>query len=146
MGTNGRVVIYAAGFSAYISKIAAEAFVKDDPTLGIKVYDARFVKPLDSSTIKHEIGSCEAFITVEENVLAGGFGSAVLECIMDSGRTCGTPIYRVGIEDRFIEHGSQAELRAEARIDIQAVYETIKKAAVKRSWAKKSENQNPINY
>jgi len=140
------VVIYAIGFSAYIAKIAAEEFVKDNPGIGIKVYDARFVKPLDRDIILSEAAVCSSFITVEENVVAGGFGSAVLECIVEANKTCDVPFYMLGISDGFIEHGTQAELRSEAKIDIKAVYDTIQKTAGKRSWPQRSENQNPIHH
>mgnify|MGYP001810068275 CR=1 FL=1 len=140
------IVIYAIGFSAYISKIAAEEFVRDNPNAKIKVYDARFIKPLDTDLILKEAKRAKAFISVEENVLAGGFGSAVLECIIDANKTCDVPFYRIGIEDRFIDHATQAELRSEANIDVKAVYEEIKKAIGKEIWVQRSENQNHLHH
>jgi len=140
------VVIYAIGFSAYVSKVAAETFIKDNPDVGIKIYDARFVKPLDKELILFEAATCSSFITVEENVIAGGFGSAVLECIVEANKTCDVPFQMLGVSDKFIEHGTQAQLRSEAKIDIQAVYEAINRAAGKRAWTQRSENQNPIHH
>ena len=75
------------------------------------VVDARFVKPLDSDLIlplAHRIGRV---LTVEENALAGGFGSAVLEMFEEHDER---PVHvrRLGVRDVFVEHGSQAELRA----------------------------------
>ncbi|MEI6079353.1 MAG: 1-deoxy-D-xylulose-5-phosphate synthase [bacterium] len=140
------LIIYAAGYSAYIAKVAAEEFVKTNPNVGIKVYDARFIKPLDKETILSEVLNCSGFITVEENMLSGGFGSAVLECVVDKYKTCDVPFYRIGIEDKFIEQGTQSELRAEARVDVQAVYDTIKEAIGKKVWTQVSENQNPIQH
>ncbi|MEI6093058.1 MAG: transketolase C-terminal domain-containing protein, partial [bacterium] len=140
------VVIYAIGFSAYIAKVAAEEFVRDNPNSKIKVYDARFIKPLDNELILKEVKRARSFISVEENVLAGGFGSAVLECIIDANKTCEVPFYRLGIEDRFIDHGTQAELRSEANIDVKAVYEEIKKAIGKEIWVQRPQNQSQIHH
>ncbi len=75
------------------------------------VVDARFVKPLDADLIlplAHRIGRV---LTVEENALAGGFGSAVLEMFEEHDERPGH-VRRLGIRDVFVEHGSQAELRA----------------------------------
>ena len=93
-----------------------------------------------------EAATCSCFITVEENVIAGGFGSAVLECIIEANKTCDVPFQMLGVSDKFMEHGTQAELRSEAKIDIQAVYEAIHRAAGKRAWTQRPENQNPIHH
>ncbi|MFO7911214.1 MAG: transketolase C-terminal domain-containing protein [Desulfotignum sp.] len=67
-----------------------------------------------------QAGKCKKIITVEEHVLAGGFGSAVLELFMDKGLTdlC---VKRIGIDDCFVEHGSQKVLRKDYNIDAAAV-------------------------
>ena len=59
-------------------------------------------------------------VTVEEHVLAGGFGSAILELISDNA-VFGCRVNRVGINDEFVEHGSQNELRKDYGIDARAV-------------------------
>ena len=59
-------------------------------------------------------------VTIEEHVLAGGFGSAILELICDN-ELSGCRVKRVGIDDVFVEHGSQNELRKDYGIDVQAV-------------------------
>ena len=65
-------------------------------------------------------------ITVEENVLAGGFGSAVLEGLADRGIT-GFNLNRIGIPDQFIEHGSQQFLRTKYGIDAQGIAQAARK-------------------
>jgi 1-deoxy-D-xylulose-5-phosphate synthase len=75
------------------------------------VVDARFVKPLDGELILPLVHRIGRVITVEENVLAGGFGSAVLELLEENGEQP-QQFRRIGIRDRFVEHGTPAELRA----------------------------------
>ena len=84
------------------------------------VVNARFVKPLDKELILELTGKFKKVVTVEEHVLAGGFGSAVLELVNDECiENC--RILRVGIKDEFVEHGSQKELRRDYGIDANAV-------------------------
>lgn len=75
------------------------------------VYDMRFVKPLDTALLAEVFGRFDRVITVEDGCLMGGFGSAVVEWAMDNGHTA--HIKRLGIPDRFIDHGSPSELTAE---------------------------------
>lgn len=74
------------------------------------VINARFVKPLDAECIVHHAGRTGRLVTVEENVLAGGFGSAVLE-LMESAKLSDIKVKCLGIPDVFVEHGSQPLLR-----------------------------------
>jgi len=90
------------------------------------VVDCRFVKPLDVSLITHLVSEIPYVVTVEENALQGGFGSAVLECLCDQGISH-FQVERVGIEDVFVEHGRQECLRADYGIDAAAIF----KAAVR---------------
>ncbi len=84
------------------------------------VINARFVKPLDSEMILEAARNTGVLLTVEENALAGGFGSAVLELLESEGLT-GIKIKRIGIPDRFIEHGSQAQLRKDLGLDADGI-------------------------
>ncbi len=84
------------------------------------VINARFVKPLDQTLLLAKAAGLKRIITVEEHVLAGGFGSAVLELFMDHGLT-DLHVKRIGIDDCFVEHGPQAVLKKEYRIDASAV-------------------------
>lgn len=87
------------------------------------VVNARFVKPLDRELILDLAARIGRLVTVEENVLAGGFGSGVLELLEGAGRST-TPVHRLGIPDRFVEHGSQAALRAHYRLDAAGICQT----------------------
>lgn len=73
------------------------------------VINARFVKPLDTACILDAAKASSALITMEENVLAGGFGSAVLEAVSDAGMQ--TPVLRLGLPDAFIAHGDTGRLK-----------------------------------
>ena len=71
--------------------------------------DPRFLKPLDRDLILEKVAKAPALLTVEEGVLHGGFGSAVLELLADEGLAC-LKVERMGIPDSFVEHGTRAEL------------------------------------
>ena len=81
------------------------------------VVNCRFVKPLDADLICSLAEKIPRIITVEENVRQGGFGSAVLETLSESGFT-GIHVERIGIADVFVEHGPQKVLRSEYGIDV----------------------------
>ncbi|MEJ2097631.1 MAG: 1-deoxy-D-xylulose-5-phosphate synthase, partial [Deltaproteobacteria bacterium] len=84
------------------------------------VVNCRFVKPLDVDLIAELAQKTRRIITVEENVLQGGFGSAVLECLNDRGISdCN--VKRIGVGDTFVEHGAQNLLRAKYGLDANAV-------------------------
>jgi 1-deoxy-D-xylulose-5-phosphate synthase len=84
------------------------------------VVNARFVKPLDGELIGSLVSQCRRLITVEENVLQGGFGSAVLELLEEKGIT-GVEVKRLGIPDVFVEHGPQDSLRHKYGIDAEGI-------------------------
>lgn len=86
----------------------ASRFLEQDG-ISAGVIDARFVKPLDESMIKHIAKHTGIIVTVEDHVLSGGFGSAVLECI-NSANLNWVKILRLGFPDKFIEHGSRTKL------------------------------------
>jgi 1-deoxy-D-xylulose-5-phosphate synthase len=85
---------------------------QDLAPLGIDaaVVNARFVKPLDTELLAELLARVPLAITIEDHVIAGGFGSAVLEFLADAGMT-DVVVKRVGVPDRFIPHGTQPELR-----------------------------------
>lgn len=90
------------------------------------VVNARFVKPLDRELILKVAATTGALLTVEENALAGGFGSAILE-LLESAGVAGIRIKRIGIPDRFIEQGSQAQLRADLGLDAAGIAASARK-------------------
>jgi len=96
------------------AQAALELF--EESGLNVAVYNARFVKPLPAEELLALAGRFTKILTVEENVLQGGFGSAVLELFCDAGILNGQKIVRLGIPDHFVEHGPQAALREMAGI------------------------------
>jgi len=84
------------------------------------IINARFVKPLDSDLIIEYVKKIKKIIIVEDHVLDGGFGSAVIEILTDKGVT-GFFLKRIGIKNRFVEHGPQDVLRKDYEIDYAAI-------------------------
>ena len=84
----------------------------------VAVINARFAKPVDADCITHFAESCELLVTMEDHVLAGGFGSAVLECLNE--HDLATPVVRVGWPDHFIEHGKVDDLRRVYGVNAEA--------------------------
>ena len=83
------------------------------------VMDARFAKPLDEELIL-QAAAAGPIVTIEENVLAGGFGAAVVELLLDRG-VCTAGVRRLGIPDRFISHGSREKLWADIGMDAAGI-------------------------
>lgn len=88
-------------------------------------YDMRFVKPLDGELLHKVFGKYKKVVTLEDGCLMGGFGSAVLEWMMDHGYH--SQVRRLGIPDEVIEHGEQEQLHRECGFDPQGIAETVKK-------------------
>ncbi|MFZ0242030.1 MAG: 1-deoxy-D-xylulose-5-phosphate synthase [Desulfobacterales bacterium] len=116
--TGADVLILAVGRPVN-EALAAQRLLADEG-IAATVVNCRFIKPLDAELIARLAEKIPRVITVEENVLSGGFGSAVLECLTDLGLT-GCAFKRIGIADAFVEHGSQAFLRSRYGIDAAAI-------------------------
>ena len=101
-----------------ISQLAAEG-----SSLSVAHYDMRFCKPLDTEVLESVSQRFSRIVTVEDGQLAGGFGSAVLEWLSDNDKT--TRVRRIGLPDRFIEHGTVNELRHIAGTDIESIKQAI---------------------
>lgn len=86
-------------------------------------YDMRFVKPLDTLLLHEIFSKFDKVITVEDGCLMGGFGSAVLEFMVD--QKYQAEVIRLGIPDEYIHHGTQEELWAECGFDTAAIVKTI---------------------
>ncbi|RUO40114.1 1-deoxy-D-xylulose-5-phosphate synthase [Aliidiomarina taiwanensis] len=91
--------------------------------LDATLIDMRFVKPLDEAIVRELAGSHELLVTVEENAIAGGAGSAVLEFMQSEGLS--TPALLIGLPDKFIRHGTQGEIREELGLDAQSMLKRI---------------------
>ncbi len=103
------VLILAIGRTVGEALQAREILLKEGITTTL--VNARFIKPMDSDTICSLAKMIPRIVTVEENVLQGGFGSAVLECLSDNA-VSGYRLTRLGISDTFVEHGPQSLLRS----------------------------------
>jgi 1-deoxy-D-xylulose-5-phosphate synthase len=88
------------------------------------VVDMRFVKPLDVDLVCRLARECDALVTVEENVVAGGAGSAVGEALAAEGVEA--PLLHLGLPDRFIDHGDPAALLAAAGLDATGIAAAIR--------------------
>ena len=111
--------------------LAFGAMVKSAETIGERldatVVNMRFVKPLDEELVLRLAGTHGALVTIEENAVAGGAGSAVIELLANCAN--GLPTLTLGIPDHFIEHGSREDCLAEAELDLGGL-----EAAVRRWW------------
>jgi 1-deoxy-D-xylulose-5-phosphate synthase len=88
-------------------------------------YDMRFAKPLDSILLHEVFGKFDKIITLEDGSIIGGIGSAIIEFMADHGYSA--QIKRLGIPDKYIEHGTQDELHAECNMDKTAILNAVKK-------------------
>ncbi|MEH6532275.1 MAG: 1-deoxy-D-xylulose-5-phosphate synthase [Photobacterium frigidiphilum] len=92
--------------------------------LNATVADMRFVKPLDEALILELAANHDVLVTVEENAIAGGAGSGVIEFIMKS--KCLKPVLNIGLPDRFVEQGTQQELHTALEIDAAGIEKQIR--------------------
>jgi 1-deoxy-D-xylulose-5-phosphate synthase len=112
------ILILAVGRG--VQEALAAAGELKEKGISAAVVNARFIKPLDADLILRMADRAKALITVEDHVLHGGFGSAVLELLADAGRTH-LRIKRIGIQDTFVEHGAQDLLRKAYNVDATAI-------------------------
>ena len=108
-----------------IGNTAARAIsrVEEETGCSITHYDLRFLKPLDEEML-HEIGkNFRRIVTIEDGVLKGGMGSAILEFMSDNGYT--PQVKRLGLPDRFIQHGPVKDLHALCGTDETGIYQVL---------------------
>jgi 1-deoxy-D-xylulose-5-phosphate synthase len=98
-------------------------------------YDMRFVSPLDKNVLYSVFKNFKYILTVEDGVLKGGFGSAVIEFMSDNGYT--SEVKRLGIPDYFVEHGTQDELQRECGFDAEGIEVAIREILVKKEGEKR---------
>jgi len=118
------ILIVAIGSTVYPSLRAAERLA--DAGIRAAVINSRFLKPLDGTLLCDWAKRTGKVLTVEENVLQGGFGSAVLELFQERG-LISVRVKRLGIPDIFLEHGPQALLREKYGIDENGIIKGVKK-------------------
>ena len=112
------LTIVAIGSTVMPAVNAAEKLAEQG--ISAAVVNARFIKPLDTDLILGQAKTTGRIMTVEENVLQGGFGSAVLELLQDHGMYQ-VKVKRLGIADQYIEQGSQSQLRKDVGIDSEGI-------------------------
>ncbi|PIF06624.1 MAG: 1-deoxy-D-xylulose-5-phosphate synthase [Draconibacterium sp.] len=117
------VALVTIGKSGVYANRAVKSLEKKE--ISAAHYDMRFVKPLDTELLKEIFEKHSKVITIEDGVIQGGFGSAVLEFMVENGYTA--KIKLLGIPDRFIEHGTPEELYCECGIDTHGITKTVVK-------------------
>jgi 1-deoxy-D-xylulose-5-phosphate synthase len=114
--------------------LASEALDRlDAENIEIEHWDMRFVKPLDADCLHAIFRNFKKFITVEDGVISGGFGSAVIEFMSDNGYNA--QVKRMGVPDNFVEHGTQAELYKECGFDADSIYASVKQMISKKVYS-----------
>jgi 1-deoxy-D-xylulose-5-phosphate synthase len=119
------------GYGSGVGKALEAADILAEHGLSVTVADARFAKPIDVGLAAQLAAEHELLVTVEEGVLAGGFGSAVWERLSDAGLA--PRILRVGLPDRYVTHGSPRLLHEEVGFTGQRIAERIESAVAEYS-------------
>ncbi|MEG6585643.1 1-deoxy-D-xylulose-5-phosphate synthase [Dendrosporobacter sp. 1207_IL3150] len=117
------LVFLAVGAMVEQCSIASELLAQHGIKAG--VVNARFVKPIDEELIRKLSREVGIFVTVEDNALAGGFGSAVLEYINSSNMNW-VKVLRLGIPDKFIEHGTRNQLLAKYELNAEGIANSVR--------------------
>ncbi|TKJ31920.1 1-deoxy-D-xylulose-5-phosphate synthase [bacterium (candidate division B38) B3_B38] len=131
------VAILAIGRMVHCSVQAAERLSEDG--IEATVVNARFVKPLDEELIVRLTSRIPRLVTVEENALKGGFGSAVLELLEEKGLNR-VMVHRIGIPDEIVPHGDTTFLLSKYGLDEKGIYQQIKKLLAEQLKVKKVAN------
>ncbi len=118
----------AVGSRVYPAMAAAEEF-KELTGLCPTIFDARWVKPLPEKQLLELARANKKLLLLEENALAGGFGSAVLEFLSDHDALAGCTVRRLGIADSFVTHGAAKILRHFCSIDTESILKTMRALA-----------------
>lgn len=105
------------GYAAKVRSILAEQGIS------CAHVNARFISPLDSACILQQATATRLIVTLEDHVIAGGFGSAVMELLNE--HAAATPVLRIGWPNQFIEHGSEAQLRSKYGLTPEAIANRI---------------------
>ena len=121
-GEHDRVAIFALG--ALVPMAQEVAAKLEGEGISAAVINARFAKPIDTAMLEFYARTVDALVTMEDHVLQGGFGSAMLEELNNLGLA--TPVVRLGWPDQFIEHGKPEALRTKYGISVEAALQRLK--------------------
>jgi len=116
------LAVLAIGDTVVPSRKAADALAEKG--IEVEVVNMRFVKPLDEDMLRSVAARFKKILTIEHNTVLGGFGSAVSEFLV-SERVSGVEMQHHGLPDRFVDHGSPAELAAEVGLDPAGISRVI---------------------
>ena len=136
-GESDRVAIFALGSLVPLAGDIARQLEAEG--ISSAVINARFAKPIDAEMLEFFARSVDVILTLEDHVLKGGFGSAVLEELSDM--RIATPVVRIGWPDRFIEHGEPQALRAKYGITAEAALEKLRPYLESHSPARPASTQ-----
>jgi 1-deoxy-D-xylulose-5-phosphate synthase len=125
------VAIFGLGPMISLAQGLATALTRDGYSAA--VINPRFIKPLDREVVERYAKRVAAFVTFEDHVKMGGFGSAVVEALDEMGLS--VPVVRIGWPDQFIEHGKVDELRARHGLTVEAAYSQLKPLLASRRRA-----------
>ncbi len=120
----GEIAIVGYGSMVYPALEAAEKLAKVG--MPSTVVNARWVKPLDTEMILELARTKRLILTVEEAYLAGGFGSAVMECLEENGLLDTVKVVRMGVPDRIVTHGDPKMLLAKYGLDADGIYNKVR--------------------
>jgi 1-deoxy-D-xylulose-5-phosphate synthase len=131
-----RIAFLGYGYGVPLALGAADALL-DAHGIDATVADARFAKPLDFELVRSLVAEHDVLVTVEENVLAGGFGAAVAEALSDADLAGEARLLRFGLPDRYVTHGKPALLREEVGLTPDAIAERVAEAVLepRRAYA-----------
>ena len=121
--TGKDIAILSVGHPGNFVKEAAEKLAAEK--IEVTHYDMRFVKPLDEEALHLVAQQFDEVITVEDGIISGGFGSAVIEFFNE--HKYPAHVTRLGVPDYFVSHGKQQELYHECGFDTEGIYNTVKK-------------------
>ncbi|MFI5005224.1 MAG: 1-deoxy-D-xylulose-5-phosphate synthase N-terminal domain-containing protein, partial [Solirubrobacterales bacterium] len=130
-GAGRRVAL--VGYGSGVGKALEAAALLEQRGIGVTVADARFAKPIDAGLMAQLAAEHDLLVTVEEGVLAGGFGSAVWETLNETGAT--PRILRVGLPDRYVTHGKPALLHEEVGFTGAKIAERVAASILDRDSA-----------
>jgi 1-deoxy-D-xylulose-5-phosphate synthase len=117
------VCLIALGAPVGAALEAAEKLSRQGVSAG--VLNARFAKPLDEQALLQAARRYRRLVTIEEHVVAGGFGSAVLELLAKHDYLQHTRVVQIGLDDAFVEHGPQSVLRRDHGLDASGIVRAI---------------------
>ena len=127
-----RVAFLGYGYGVSVA-LGAAGLLGEEHGIEATVADGRFAKPLDRELVERLAAEHDLLVTVEENVLAGGFGSAVVEHLADHDLLAGARVLRVGLPDEYVTHGKPALLREQVGLTPEAVAERVAQAVLEPS-------------